>query len=75
MNENKMLMSVCDRLENIVGKGENASDQHFLISHSISNTLPVRAFKVWIMWCRVKVPSQLAFVTSEGQEETAQSNM
>ena len=26
-----MIISVCDRLENIVGKGENAGYQHFLL--------------------------------------------
>ena len=26
-----MIISVCDRVENIVGKGENAGYQHFLL--------------------------------------------
>ena len=26
-----MIISVCDRVENIVGKGENASSQYFLL--------------------------------------------
>ena len=30
-NVSKMKLSVFDRIENIVGKGENAGDQHFLL--------------------------------------------
>ena len=31
LNVVQMMISVCDRLENIVGKGENAGYQHFLL--------------------------------------------
>ena len=30
-----MIISVFDRVENIVGKGENAGYQHFLLSHNV----------------------------------------
>ena len=31
INEAQMMISVFDRVENIVGKGENAGHQHFLL--------------------------------------------
>ena len=31
LNIAKMMTSVCDKIENIVGKGENAVYQHFLL--------------------------------------------
>ena len=31
INATKMIISVSDRVENIVGKGENAGNQHFLL--------------------------------------------
>ena len=47
----KMMISVVDRVENIVGKGENAGDQHFLLFqqcfHKVSST---RSLKVVIVW-------------------------
>ena len=35
LNVDKMAMSLLDRLENTVGKGENAGYQHFFFSHSV----------------------------------------
>ena len=34
LNVAKIAISVSDRVENIVGKGENAGYQHFLLSHN-----------------------------------------
>ena len=51
----KMMISLCDRVENIVGKGENAGYQHFLLfpqgfkNNSISGSL-----KVGIVWYRLQ---------------------
>ena len=39
LNLAKMMISVCDRIENIVSKGENAGFQHFLFSHSVFQSL------------------------------------
>ena len=35
LNFAKMMISVCDRVKNIVGKGENAGNQHFLFFPSL----------------------------------------
>ena len=35
INVNQKLKSVLRRVENIMGKGENAGHQHFLFSHNI----------------------------------------
>ena len=35
INVNKNLKFVLERIENIVGKGENAGYQHFLLSHYV----------------------------------------
>ena len=32
---NEKLKFVFERVENIVGKGENAGEQHFLLSHNV----------------------------------------
>ena len=34
-----MIISVVDRVENIVGKGENTGYQHFLLSHNVLKRL------------------------------------
>ena len=34
-----MIISVCDRVENIVGKGENAGYQHFLLFRNVLKRL------------------------------------
>ena len=44
----KMMISVFDRVENIVGKGENAGYQHFLLFATMfSKTLPFKVIKTW----------------------------
>ena len=41
---------VLDTVENIVGKGENAGYQHFLLSHNIFKTSFSMYIKVGIVW-------------------------
>ena len=40
-----MIMSVVDRVENIVGKGENAGYQHFLFPQRFEKALFLRQVK------------------------------
>ena len=51
LNFAKMMISPCDRVENIEGKGENAGYQHFLLPpqcfQKASSTV---SFKVGIVW-------------------------
>ena len=39
----------CDRLENIVGKGENAGNQHFSFSHNVFKRLLIVSLKAGIL--------------------------
>ena len=39
LNVAKMTISLYDRVENTVGKGENAGYRHFLLSHSFFQSL------------------------------------
>ena len=49
----KIIISVFDRVENIVRKGENAGYQHFLFSpHCFQKTFFSRSLKVGIVWKR-----------------------
>ena len=48
-----MMIYVLDRVENIVGKGENAGYQHFLLSEqSFQKPSCPRSLKVGIVWER-----------------------
>ena len=47
----KMTISLCARVENTVGKEENAGYQHCLLFHGVSQSLPVLGIlKVGILW-------------------------
>ena len=47
----KMMIFVLDRVENIVGKGENAGYQHFSFSHNVfKRLLSWGSLKVGIAW-------------------------
>ena len=51
INVTEKLKSVLGRVENIVGKGENAGDQHFLLfPQCFQKTFPSGSFKVGIVW-------------------------
>ena len=39
INTAQMMISVFDGVENIVGKGENAGYQHFLVTHNVFKRL------------------------------------
>ena len=56
INEAQMMISVFDRVENIVGKGENAGYQHFLLfPHNVFERILSRgSLKVWIVCLTVK---------------------
>ena len=50
----KKLKLVLGKVENIMGKGENAGDQHFLLfPKCFQKALSSGSLKVWIMWYRV----------------------
>ena len=52
-----MIIFVFDRIENIVGKGENAGYQHFLLFlHCFQKASFSRSLKVGIVWYRVMPP-------------------
>ena len=54
MDVAKMMISVFDRIENIVGKGENARYQHFLLfSQYFQKASSPGLLKVGIVWERV----------------------
>ena len=47
----EMMFSVCDRLENIFGKGENAGYQHLLLfSQCFQKPSLPGLWKPWIVW-------------------------
>ena len=55
-----MKISVFDRVENIVGKGENAVYQHFLLFPSCFQKVSLTGSrKVGIAWLRVKLLNML----------------
>ena len=39
IKSNKIMIFILDRIENIVGKGENAGYQHFLLFHNVFKRL------------------------------------
>ena len=46
-----MMIGVTDWIENIVGKGENAGYQHFLLFLQCLQNAPfLGLLKVWIVW-------------------------
>ena len=50
-NAAKIMNSVLDRVENIVGKGENAGNQHFLLfPQCFHKASLLGSFKVRIVW-------------------------
>ena len=53
-NVAKLPISLFDRVENIVGKGENVGYQHFLLSpQSFQKTSLLGLLKVGIVWYRI----------------------
>ena len=51
LNITKMTISVFDRVENTLGKGENAGIQHFLLfPQCFPKASTLRLFKVMIVW-------------------------
>ena len=55
INVAKMIISVSYWVENIVGKGENAGYQHFLLfQQCFQKASPLGSLKVGIVWERVK---------------------
>ena len=51
LNIAKMTISFFNRIENTVGKGENAGYQHFLLfPHCFPNSFSLRPSKVGILW-------------------------
>ena len=56
------MIFVFDRVENIVGKGENAGYQHFLLFlQCFQKGFYLGSLKVVIAWKRVKPPLDLVF--------------
>ena len=54
LNAGKIKISVFEREENIVGKGENAGHQHFLLfPQCLLKPCLSGSLKVWIDWSRV----------------------
>ena len=50
------MISLCDRVENIVGKGENADYLHFLLfPQCFQKAASKWSLKVGIVWFRVKL--------------------
>ena len=50
-NVAKVMISLFDKVENIVGKGENAGYQHFLLfPHCFQKASDVGSLKVLIVW-------------------------
>ena len=51
INAAQMMISVCDRVESIVGKGENSGYQHFLLfSQCFQRASFLGSLKVGILW-------------------------
>ena len=60
------MIFVLDRVENIVGKGENAGYQHFLLfSQCFQRAFHQGSLKVRIVWYRVKPIQPLYHFTSQ----------
>ena len=58
----KMMVYVLDRVEKIVGKGENAGYQHFLLFlQCFQKPFSSRSLKVGIVWEKVKSPPYMDF--------------
>ena len=55
-----------DRVENTVGKGENAGHQHFLrFPHCFPKPSSLGSLKVGIVWERVKKPDAIGIATCD----------
>ena len=55
INASEKLKFVLEKAENIVGKGENAGYQHFLLfPQCFQKPFLSGSFKVWIVWKKVK---------------------
>ena len=52
-----MIISVFDRKENIVGKGENAGYQHFRLFQNVFKCSVLGSLKLGIVWKRVNESS------------------
>ena len=51
LNVTKTIISLCDRVENIVGKEENAGYQHFLLfPQCFQKASSMGSLKVGILW-------------------------
>ena len=55
LNVAKITISLCDRVENTVGKEENAGYQHFLLFPQCFQKPSLGFLKVGIVWQRVKI--------------------
>ena len=59
----KIIIFVFERVENNVGKGENAGHQHFLLfPRDFQITFYSGSLKVGIVWCRVKAAKILIHI-------------
>ena len=66
MNVTEKLNFVLGRVENIVGKGENAGYQHFLLfPQCFQKAYFLRLFKVGIVWERVKALENIIWKVDE----------
>ena len=62
LNVAKIMISPSDRVENIVGKGENAGYQHFLLSSQcFQKASSIGSSKVGIVWLKVERGLVLTF--------------
>ena len=62
LNDSKITISLCERVENTVGKEENAGYQHFLLfPHCFPNPFSVGLLKVRIVCQRVNSTKQQFF--------------
>ena len=51
INVAQMLLSVFDKIENVVGEGENAGCQHFLLfPQGFQKASFLESLRVWIVW-------------------------
>ena len=41
-----MMISLCDKIENVTGKGENADHQHFLLFHNVFENMSSLALRI-----------------------------
>ena len=59
-----MTISLFDRIENTVGKGENAGYQHFLLfPQCFLKPYSLGSSKAWIVWLRAKSLDNKVFIS------------